>query len=89
MKGGKLQFGTEVVAAADGSIAGLLGASPGASTAVPIMLGLLRTCFPDHISAWEPKLVELIPTYGTTLNGDAARAHEVLARTADALDIPA
>ncbi|MBU4464497.1 MAG: malate dehydrogenase (quinone), partial [Actinobacteria bacterium] len=47
-KGGVLQFGTEVVAAKDGSIAGLLGASPGASTAVSIMLGLLKTCFPDR-----------------------------------------
>ena len=48
MKGGKLQFGTEVVAAADGSIAGLLGASPGASTAVPIMLDVLQRCFPEQ-----------------------------------------
>src|SRR5690606_25557262 len=48
-KGGVLQFGTEVVSSADGSIAGLLGASPGASTAVSIMLGLLKTCFPDRI----------------------------------------
>ena len=47
-KGGVLQFGTEVVTGADGSIAGLLGASPGASTAVSIMLGLLQTCFPDR-----------------------------------------
>ncbi|MDQ1130840.1 malate dehydrogenase (quinone) [Microbacterium sp. SORGH_AS_0888] len=89
MKGGKLQFGTEVVASADGSIAGLLGASPGASTAVSIMLGLLKTCFPDRIAEWEPRLTELIPTYGTTLNADPARAHEVIARTAEELHIPA
>ena len=49
-KGGVLQFGTEVVTSADGTIAGLLGASPGASTAVSIMLGLLKTCFPDQIA---------------------------------------
>lgn len=48
-----LQFGTEVVAAADGSIAGLLGASPGASTAVPIMLDVLERCFPDRIAGWK------------------------------------
>lgn len=88
MKGGKLQFGTEVVAAADGSIAGLLGASPGASTAVSIMLGLLKSCFPDRIAGWEPKLTELIPTYGSTLNGDPVRAHEVVVRTAEELRIP-
>ncbi|MFT4305881.1 MAG: malate dehydrogenase (quinone) [Microbacterium sp.] len=89
MKGGKLQFGTEVVAAADGSIAGLLGASPGASTAVSIMLGLLEDCFPDRIAGWRPKLAELIPTYGRTLNKDAAKAHDVLARTAAELHIDA
>ncbi len=89
MKGGKLQFGTEVVSAADGSIAGLLGASPGASTAVSIMLGLLKKSFPDRSAEWEPKLAELIPTYGQTLNRDAAQAHRVLARTASELDINA
>ncbi len=86
-KGGVLQFGTEVVSAADGSIAGLLGASPGASTAVPIMLGLLQKCFPEHYAGWEPALRELIPTYGTTLNDDAAAAEKSIAATADALNI--
>jgi hypothetical protein len=65
-----LQFGTEVVTAADGSIAGLLGASPGASTAVSIMLGLLKTCFADRIDEWEPRLRDLIPSYGETLNNE-------------------
>ena len=51
-----IQFGTEVVAGADGTIAGLLGASPGASTAVPIMLDVLAKCFPDRIDGWGPQL---------------------------------
>ncbi|HLR69161.1 MAG TPA: malate dehydrogenase (quinone), partial [Virgibacillus sp.] len=46
---GTLQFGTEVVTAADGSVAALLGASPGASTAVSIMLEIMEKCFPEHI----------------------------------------
>ncbi|MBZ4487989.1 malate dehydrogenase (quinone) [Microbacterium sp. cx-55] len=87
MKGGKLQFGTEVVSSADGSIAGLLGASPGASTAVSIMLGLLKDCFPDRIAAWEPALADLIPSYGATLNPDPAAAAASTARTAEALQI--
>ena len=78
-KGGVLQFGTEVVAAADGSIAGLLGASPGASTAVPIMLDLLKRCFPDRFAGWLPTLKELIPTVGTTLNDRPEEAERVLA----------
>ncbi|MFI8593390.1 malate:quinone oxidoreductase [Microbacterium sp. NPDC078428] len=86
-KVGVLQFGTEVVAAEDGSIAGLLGASPGASTAVSIMLGLLQTCFPDRIEEWAPRLRELIPSYGRTLNPDEAAARTVIEETARALAI--
>ncbi|GMM95404.1 malate:quinone oxidoreductase [Microbacterium luteum] len=84
---GVLQFGTEVVTSADGSIAGLLGASPGASTAVSIMLGLLKTCFPDRVSEWEPRLRELIPSYGETLNPRPEAADAVLDTTARVLAI--
>ncbi|KJL28651.1 malate:quinone oxidoreductase [Microbacterium oxydans] len=86
-KGGVLQFGTEVVSASDGSIAGLLGASPGASTAVPIMLGLLKKCFPNEFPSWEPELRDLIPTFGMQLNTDAALAEESTAATAATLGI--
>jgi malate dehydrogenase (quinone) len=86
-KGGVLQFGTEVVTAEDGSIAGLLGASPGASTAVSIMLGLLKTCFPDDIARWEPRLRELVPSYGETLNTRPEVARAELAKTAGVLAI--
>ena len=88
-KGGVLQFGTEVVTGADGTIAGLLGASPGASTAVSIMLGLLKTCFPDRIEGWEPRLRELIPSYGDTLNARPEVARESLDETAEALALTA
>ncbi|MEI3867433.1 malate:quinone oxidoreductase [Microbacterium sp. CCNWLW134] len=88
-KGGVLQFGTEVVTSADGTIAGLLGASPGASTAVSIMLGLLKTCFPDRIAEWEPRLQQLIPSYGHTLNPRPEVAEEVLSETAEALALTA
>ncbi|UWF77111.1 malate:quinone oxidoreductase [Microbacterium sp. EF45047] len=88
-KGGILQFGTEVVAAEDGTIAGLLGASPGASTAVPIMLSLLQRCFPDRFRSWEPALRELIPTYGEKLNTDATKAQESMRRTAEVLQLQA
>ncbi len=88
-KGGVLQFGTEVVTAKDGSIAGLLGASPGASTAVSIMLGLLKTCFPDRIADWEPTLRDLIPSYGETLNPRPEVAQEKLSETAGVLALTA
>lgn len=88
-KGGVLQFGTEVVTGADGTIAGLLGASPGASTAASIMLGLLETCFPDRIEEWKPRLHELIPSYGSPLNGDPEAAEESLTETAEALALTA
>ena len=43
--GGELRFGTEVVTSADGSVAALLGASPGASTAAAIVLEIVERCF--------------------------------------------
>ncbi|GAA1465299.1 malate dehydrogenase (quinone) [Microbacterium thalassium] len=88
-KGGVLQFGTEVVTGEDGSIAGLLGASPGASTAVSIMLNVLKTCFPEQIEGWEPRLRELIPSYGETLNPRPEVAQESLSETAETLAITA
>lgn len=88
-KGGILQFGTEVVTGADGTIAGLLGASPGASTAVSIMLGLLKTCFPDRVDTWEPRLRQLIPSYGETLNPRPEVARETLGETAETLALTA
>lgn len=86
---GVLQFGTEVISSADGSIAGLLGASPGASTAVPIMLGLIEKCFPDRIDEWRPALTEMIPSYGTQLAENPKLAEKTIARTAKALKIEA
>ncbi|WP_235492861.1 malate dehydrogenase (quinone) [Aeromicrobium sp. Leaf245] len=65
--GGSLEFGTTVVNAADGSIAGLLGASPGASTAVSAMLDVLERCFPGQIEGWRPQLKEIVPSYGLSL----------------------
>jgi malate dehydrogenase (quinone) len=83
-----IQFGTEVVTGADGTIAGLLGASPGASTAVPIMLDVIAKCFPDRMDAWRPQLAEMIPSYGSTLSTDEAAAIAMLSRTAEVLGIP-
>ncbi|GAB4083578.1 malate:quinone oxidoreductase [Myceligenerans cantabricum] len=65
-KGGVLEFGTEVIAAEDGSIAGLLGASPGASTAVAAMLGVLERCFADRYEDWKPQLATMMPSLGGT-----------------------
>jgi malate dehydrogenase (quinone) len=75
--GGVLEFGTTVLAAADGSIAGLLGASPGASTAVPAMLDVLERCFTDRYQGWLPKLKELVPTLGTELSGEPKLFEEI------------
>ena len=87
-KGGVLQFGTEVVSAKDGSIAGLLGASPGASTAVPIMLGLIEKCFPEKIDSWKPQLAAMVPSYGTQLSDDVEAAARTMSSTAASLKIP-
>ena len=86
-KGGVLQFGTEVITSADGSIAGLLGASPGASTAVPIMLDVLTRCFPGRIASWTPKLLEMVPTYGRLLSEDPKLAKKTIGSTQKVLEI--
>ena len=77
--GGRLQMGTEVVSASDGSLAALLGASPGASTSVQIMVEVLERCFASKLAtqAWQERLQELIPSYRQDLNGD----QELLERT--------
>lgn len=84
---GVLQFGTEVVSSADGSMCGLLGASPGASISVQVGLDVIKSCFPSKVAAWAPKLKEMIPSYGGNLNSDAATARENMAYTAKVLQL--
>jgi malate dehydrogenase (quinone) len=88
-EGGKLEFGTEVVTSADCSIAALLGASPGASTAVSAMLELMGRCFPEQMSSveWQQKLKEMIPSYGKKLHDNPELAKEVRAWTYQVLDL--
>jgi malate dehydrogenase (quinone) len=87
--GGILQFGTELVSASDLSIVAMLGASPGASTAVWIMLEVIKRCFPDKLKAggWAAKLKEMIPSYGQNLAENAALCQKVRAETATVLQI--
>ncbi|MFP3126301.1 malate:quinone oxidoreductase [Ectobacillus funiculus] len=84
---GTLQFGTEVVSAADGSIAALLGASPGASTAVHVMLEVLEKCFPQHMKEWEPKIKEMIPSFGVSLVENPELFQEIHTLTAQTLGL--
>jgi malate dehydrogenase (quinone) len=86
-KTGSLQFGTEVVTASDGSLAAVLGASPGASTSVAIMLGILKKAFGDDVAAWTPKLVEMIPSYGKSIADDAELCRTIRKDTAATLKI--
>ena len=72
-----LGFDTIVVHTADGSIAGLLGASPGASTAVSDMLSVVERCLPDRYRSWLPKLKEMIPSLGTKLSEEPQLFEEV------------
>ncbi|WP_339216974.1 malate:quinone oxidoreductase [Solibacillus sp. FSL W8-0372] len=84
---GTLQFGTEVVTAHDGSIAALLGASPGASTAVSVMLKVIKQCFPEELKTWEPKIKEMIPSYGENLVENTALLKEIHETTTKALGL--
>lgn len=88
-KGGTLNLGTEVVMAADRSIAALLGASPGGSTSPAIMLNLIERAFPDRVASpeWQAKLHEIIPSYGKKLNDDTALLAQVWKETGEALQL--
>jgi malate dehydrogenase (quinone) len=86
---GTLQFGTEVISAADGSIAALLGASPGASTAVSVMLEVIRRCFKAELPSWEPKISEMIPSYGKKLLEHPELLQRVQSETSEALGLAA
>jgi len=71
-EGGVLEFGTEIVSSADGSLSALLGASPGASTSVAVMLDMVKKAFPKQFEseAWQQKLKEMIPAFGKSLDED-------------------
>jgi malate dehydrogenase (quinone) len=86
-KEGILEFGTELVAAADRSLVALLGASPGASTAAAIAVGVLEKCFAGELteSGWLPRLKQIIPSYGIDLSRDADACRKVRAETAEIL----
>ena len=82
---GVLEFGTEVITSADGSIAGLLGASPGASTATSIMLDLIEKCFNNE--DWTEKLKEMIPSYGQSLNDNKELCEELRKNSSEILKL--
>jgi malate dehydrogenase (quinone) len=84
---GTLQFGTEVITAADGSIAALLGASPGASTAVHVMLEVIQKCFPERMMEWELKIKDMIPSYGVSLMENPHLLERVHTNTAETLHL--
>ncbi|AMN79594.1 MULTISPECIES: malate dehydrogenase (quinone) [Pseudomonas] len=89
-QGGVLKLGTEVVSSADNTIAGLLGASPGASTAAPIMLTVLQKVFKDKVATpeWQTKLHQIVPSYGTKLNDSPEAVAKEWAYTAEILQLP-
>ena len=88
-KGSVLQFGTEIVADKDHTIAALLGASPGASTSPSIMLGLLPKAFPKQMAqGWEARIKEIVPSYGQQINSSAALTNQIRRATSETLQLP-
>jgi malate dehydrogenase (quinone) len=87
--GGILQFGTEVISSKDGSISGLLGASPGASVSVSVMLDVMKRMYVSDYKSFEPMLAEMIPSYGKNLNDSPTLAKKILAATAKTLKLKA
>ena len=88
-KQGVLRLGTEVVSDDEGTVAALLGASPGASTAAPIMLQLMEKVFKEKVqsAAWQAKLKEIVPSYGLRLDGNPVAIEQALAWTSEVLQL--
>ena len=88
-KGGKLEFGTEVVSSADGTLVALLGASPGASTAVQTMIEVLEKSFKNELDQgeWKARLKEMIPSYGESLSQDPELLHRIRKYTLTTLEL--
>ncbi len=87
--GGKLEFGTEIVASKDGTLSALLGASPGASTAAHAMIDVIERCFPERMKdpAWQQRMKTMVPSYGQSLVDDEALLRDVRARTLSTLEL--
>jgi malate dehydrogenase (quinone) len=87
--GGVLEFGTEVIHEQDGSLAALLGASPGASTSVAIMLDILESCFSQRFryGDWKEKIKEMIPSYGKSLSKDPELCLAIRKKSSEALNL--
>lgn len=88
-KGGRLEFGTEIVTAGDGSLAALLGASPGASTSVHAMISVIERCFKHRMqsSEWQNNLRAMVPSYGASLIEDATLLKSVRQHTLQTLHL--
>ena len=88
-KGGVLKLGTEVVVDKQRTISALLGASPGASTAAPITLNVIKQMFPEQFNSpeWQSKIRDIVPSYGQKLNGNAALTQKTWDDTAAALQL--
>ncbi|HKU68886.1 MAG TPA: malate dehydrogenase (quinone) [Candidatus Baltobacteraceae bacterium] len=85
--GGKLEFGTKVVSDANGSIAAVLGASPGASVAVAVVMDVLKRIYKNELPAWEAKMREIIPSYGKSIADDPELCRTIRRDTAAALHL--
>ena len=87
--GGKLEFGTEIVASKDGSLAALLGASPGASVSVQAMINVLELCFVNQLKTpdWQQKIKQLVPSYGESLLENVYLLKQVRQRTLTTLNL--
>jgi malate dehydrogenase (quinone) len=88
-KGGVLKLGTEVVVDKQKTVSALLGASPGASTAAPITLNVLKNMFPEQFNSpeWQRKIREVVPSYGQALSGNTALTQQVWDDTAATLQL--
>lgn len=86
---GVIEFGTEIVNSADGTLATILGASPGASTSVKIIIDVIKKCFPKQYASttWQNKFKEMIPSFGANLSLNKELFNDVETNTKNILNL--
>jgi malate dehydrogenase (quinone) len=82
---GIVHYGTEVITNEDHTISALLGASPGASVSVNIVLEVVKRCFPELLASPQgrARMKEMIPTYDVDIKlpENADYFHEISRKT--------
>ena len=70
-----IEFGTEIIYSSKKNLAGLIGASPGASVSCSIMLDVISNFYKKE--SLQKKINKIVPSYGLSLNSNPKIMREI------------